>query len=87
MLSLRWPRCVEAQEGGDLQAQILYAYQTEDINELGNLMQNLDNQVKAGGADAALATTSRTRNTGSDCLPRRSGARRRPRHSPTASIS
>ena len=43
-----------AQEGGDLQAQILYAYQTEDTNQLANLMQNLGNQVKAGGADAAL---------------------------------
>jgi len=43
-----------AQEGGDLQAQILYAYQTEDLGELGNLTQRLGNQVKAGGADAAL---------------------------------
>jgi tetratricopeptide (TPR) repeat protein len=45
---------VLAQEGGDLQAQILYAYQTEDLNELGNLVSSLANQVKAGGADAAL---------------------------------
>jgi hypothetical protein len=43
-----------AQEGGDLQARILYAYQTEDANELVNLVQNLTNQVKSGGADAAL---------------------------------
>jgi hypothetical protein len=43
-----------AQEGGDLQAQILYAYQTEDLGELGNLTQRLGDQVKAGGADAAL---------------------------------
>jgi hypothetical protein len=43
-----------AQEGGDLQAQILYAYQTEDFGELGNIAQRLGNQVKAGGADAAL---------------------------------
>jgi tetratricopeptide (TPR) repeat protein len=43
-----------AQEGGDLQAQILYAYQTEDLGELANLTQRLGNQVKAGGADAAL---------------------------------
>jgi hypothetical protein len=43
-----------AQEGGDLQAQILYAYQTEDLGELGNLSQRLGNQVKAGAADAAL---------------------------------
>jgi tetratricopeptide (TPR) repeat protein len=45
---------VPAQEGGDMQAQILYAYQTEDMNALANLVQNLSNQVKAGGADAAL---------------------------------
>lgn len=43
-----------AQEGGDLQAQILYAYQTGDLGELGNLVQRLGNQVKSGGADAAL---------------------------------
>jgi tetratricopeptide (TPR) repeat protein len=45
---------VRAQEGGDMQAQILYAYQSEDLNLLANLVQNLSNQVKAGGADAAL---------------------------------
>jgi tetratricopeptide (TPR) repeat protein len=49
-----WAAPLEAQEGGDLQAQILYAYQAEDLNELGNLVQNLDNRVKAGGADAAI---------------------------------
>jgi hypothetical protein len=63
MRSLRGPATVlllslaatlGAQEGGDLQAQILYAYQTEDLGELGNLTQRLGNQVKAGGADAAL---------------------------------
>lgn len=43
-----------AQEGGDLQAQILYAYQTEDANQLTDLRQNLSNQVKSGGADPAL---------------------------------
>ena len=43
-----------SQEGGDLQARILYAYQTEDANELVNLVQNLTNQVKSGDADAAL---------------------------------
>ncbi len=46
--------CAEAQEGGDLQARILYAYQTEDTNQLVNLIQNLTNQAKSGGADAAL---------------------------------
>jgi tetratricopeptide (TPR) repeat protein len=43
-----------AQQGGDLQAQILYAFQTEDTNQLNNLVLTLTNQVKAGGADAAL---------------------------------
>jgi tetratricopeptide (TPR) repeat protein len=45
---------VVAQEGGDIQAQILYAYQTEDSNTLANLIQNLTNQVKNDSADAAL---------------------------------
>jgi hypothetical protein len=43
-----WP-----QQGGDLQAQILYAYQTEDANSLANLTQELTTQVKASG-DASL---------------------------------
>jgi tetratricopeptide (TPR) repeat protein len=43
-----------AQEGGDLQAQILYAYDAEDTNLLANLVQTLNTQVKAGGADAAV---------------------------------
>jgi hypothetical protein len=43
-----------AQEGGDLQAQILYAYHSEDTNELANLVQSLTTQAKSGGADAAL---------------------------------
>src|SRR5271154_2763098 len=43
-----------AQQGGDLQAQILYAFQSEDSNQLTNLVQTLTNQVKSGGADAAL---------------------------------
>ena len=37
-----------------MQAQILYAYQSEDTNQLASLVQNLANQVKAGGADASL---------------------------------
>jgi tetratricopeptide (TPR) repeat protein len=43
-----------AQEGGDIQAQILYAFQAEDGNTLANLIQNLSNQVKNDGADGAL---------------------------------
>jgi hypothetical protein len=43
-----------AQLGGDLQAQILYAYQTEDTNSLVNLIQELTEQVKADASDASL---------------------------------
>ena len=43
-----------AQEGGDLQAQILYAFHAEDTNQLGSLIQTLDTQLQAGGADGAL---------------------------------
>jgi tetratricopeptide (TPR) repeat protein len=44
----------QAQEGGDTQAQIDYAYQTEDSNSLANLIQNLSNRVKNDSADNAL---------------------------------
>jgi tetratricopeptide (TPR) repeat protein len=43
-----WP-----QQGGDLQAQILYAYQTEDANSLANLIQELTTQIKADSGDAS----------------------------------
>jgi tetratricopeptide (TPR) repeat protein len=43
-----------AQQGGDLQAQILYAYQTEDANGLANLIQDLATQVKADSDDRSL---------------------------------
>jgi tetratricopeptide (TPR) repeat protein len=43
-----------AQQGGDLQAQILYAYQTEDANTLVNLIQELTTQVKADAGNASL---------------------------------
>jgi tetratricopeptide (TPR) repeat protein len=43
-----------AQEGGDTQARIDYAYQTEDGNGLANLIQNLTNQVKSDAGDTAL---------------------------------
>jgi tetratricopeptide (TPR) repeat protein len=43
-----------AQEGGDIQAQIDYAYQTEDGNSLSNLIQKLSNQVKSDTTDIAL---------------------------------
>jgi tetratricopeptide (TPR) repeat protein len=44
----------QAQEGGDTQAQIDYAYETEDSNSLTNLIQNLSNKVGNDSADAAL---------------------------------
>jgi len=43
-----------AQEGGDLQAQILYAFHTEDTHQLSNLVQFLTTQVTAGDASASL---------------------------------
>jgi tetratricopeptide (TPR) repeat protein len=43
-----------AQEGGDLQAQILYAYHSEDSGRLTRLAQSLTTQVQAGSADPAL---------------------------------
>jgi tetratricopeptide (TPR) repeat protein len=42
-----------AQEGGDVQAQILYAFETEDSNSLVNLIQGLTTQVKNDAADNA----------------------------------
>ncbi len=43
-----------AQEGGDLQAQILYAFHSEDTNQLASLIQTLNTQVQAGGAAGVL---------------------------------
>jgi tetratricopeptide (TPR) repeat protein len=43
-----------AQEGGDTQAQIDYAYQTEDGNRLTTLIQGLTTRVKDNSADIAL---------------------------------
>jgi hypothetical protein len=48
------PAVAAAQEGGDIQAQIEYAYQTEDINSLTDLVQNLTTRVKSDGDNAAL---------------------------------
>jgi tetratricopeptide (TPR) repeat protein len=44
----------QAQKGGDLQAQIVYAFHAEDTNLLANLVQTLQAQAKSGGADEAL---------------------------------
>jgi hypothetical protein len=43
-----------AQQGGDLQAQILYAYQTEDTNSLANLIQDFTTQEREDAVDASL---------------------------------
>jgi hypothetical protein len=43
-----------AQAGGDLQAQIVYAYQTEDLNALLDLEAGLRTRLDAGDSDAAL---------------------------------
>ncbi|HEV7610999.1 MAG TPA: hypothetical protein VGO37_03905 [Steroidobacteraceae bacterium] len=43
-----------AQLGGDIQAQILYAYHTEDTNNLRNLIQELATRVQADAGDSAL---------------------------------
>ena len=51
---LLWAAATPAQQGGDLQAQILYAYQSEDGNALANLIQDLTIQVKADAGDASL---------------------------------
>jgi tetratricopeptide (TPR) repeat protein len=43
-----------AQFGGDLQAQILYGYQTEDVNELADLRQTLSTEVRDDAGNLAL---------------------------------
>lgn len=43
-----------AQRGGDLQAQILYAFHAEDSNQLLGLVQTLSTRVQADGADDTL---------------------------------
>jgi tetratricopeptide (TPR) repeat protein len=43
-----------AQQGGDLQAQILYAFHAEDTNQLTTLVQTLSTEGQAAETDAAL---------------------------------
>jgi hypothetical protein len=54
LLCLAMPLLAAAQAGGDLQAQIVYAYQTEDLNALANIEAGLRAQLTAGEGDAAL---------------------------------
>jgi tetratricopeptide (TPR) repeat protein len=51
-----WPVVIlaQSQQGGDLQARILYAYHAEDANQLASLIQTLETESQAGGADNAL---------------------------------
>ena len=48
-----WIACAHAQEGGDLQVQILYAYHTEDANHLLEIKQTLSNEIQKEKASAA----------------------------------
>jgi hypothetical protein len=43
---------LRAQEGGDIQAQILYAYHTEDTNSLTSLIQEMSAKLKDSDDDA-----------------------------------
>ncbi len=43
-----------AQEGGDLQAQIVYAFHTEDTNRIAGLEAGLRTQLDGAGGDAVL---------------------------------
>jgi hypothetical protein len=45
---------LHAQEGGDVQAQILYAYHTEDANSLTNLIEGMSAKLKDAPDDDAL---------------------------------
>jgi hypothetical protein len=54
LLCLAMPLLAAAQAGGDLQAQIDYAYQAEDVNALANLEAGLRARLAAGEGDAAL---------------------------------
>jgi len=51
---LLWATALHAQEGGDIQAQILYAYHTEDTNSLMNLIQEMSAKLKDAPDDGAL---------------------------------
>jgi tetratricopeptide (TPR) repeat protein len=51
---LAMPLTALAQAGGDMQAQIVYAYQTEDLNALSDLMAGLRARLASGEGDAAL---------------------------------
>ena len=65
-----------AQQGGDLEAQILYAFHSEDTNELSALVQLLRTQEQSGGADTALRYHLAHAQYRLGLLPGEQGARR-----------
>ena len=54
LVLLMTPLVSLAQAGGDQQAQIVYAYQTEDLNALSDLEAAMRAKLAAGEGDAAL---------------------------------
>jgi tetratricopeptide (TPR) repeat protein len=54
LAALLLPALTSAQEGGDIQAQILYACHTEDTNTLQDLIQGLRNELKDDAANPPL---------------------------------
>jgi tetratricopeptide (TPR) repeat protein len=52
-LACCWAGFAHAQEGGDLQVQILYAFHTQDANHLLEIKQTLRNDVQKDKASAA----------------------------------
>lgn len=52
LAALLLPLMAAGQEGGDVQAQILYAYHTEDSNTLQNLIQDLAAKLKDDASPA-----------------------------------
>jgi len=54
LLGLLLATALHAQEGGDVQAQILYAYHTEDTNGLTSLIQGMSAKLRDAPDDDAL---------------------------------
>jgi tetratricopeptide (TPR) repeat protein len=54
LAALLLPALTGAQEGGDIEAQILYAYHTEDTNTLQDLIQGLRNELKDDAGNPPL---------------------------------
>ena len=54
LVLLAMPLTALPQAGGDMQAQIVYAYQTEDLNALSDLEAGLRARLATGEGDAPL---------------------------------